>query len=155
MECVRDAAAGYATAAGQRAEAVSRASVAYMRMALDVEPASVRVAREATRRWFRNHGHAAAEPAAALVVSELVANSILHACAPIALHLRDRRNAVRLGVSDGSTAVACNEPTEPGATSGRGMQIIERSCTRWGSEVDGAGKLTWADIPTTPEPHTR
>jgi anti-sigma regulatory factor (Ser/Thr protein kinase) len=126
-----------------------------MRISLEMEPVSVRVARDATRRWFREQGHASAEPAAALVVSELVANSILHACAPIALHLRERSDAVRLGVSDGSTAVACNEPSEPGATSGRGMQIIESACTRWGSEVDGTGKLTWADIPTTPERRTR
>jgi anti-sigma regulatory factor (Ser/Thr protein kinase) len=120
-----------------------------MRMPLEAEPLSVRIARDATRHWLREHGHTLAEHAAAIVVSELVTNSIVHACAPIALHLWDRSNEVRLGVSDGSTAVACNEPGEPGATSGRGMHLIESACSRWGSEVDGVGKLTWADIPAT------
>jgi anti-sigma regulatory factor (Ser/Thr protein kinase) len=114
-----------------------------------MKPVSVRVARDATRRWLHEHGHSAAEPDAALVVSELVTNSVLHARAPIALHLWDRNDTLRFGVSDGSTVVACNEPSEPGGTSGRGMRIIESACSSWGSEVNGVGKLTWADIPAT------
>jgi hypothetical protein len=62
------------------------------------------------------------------------------------LHLWDRTDRVRVGVSDGSTAVAHREPELPGAKPGRGMQLVERFSSEWGSNVDDTGKLTWADI---------
>jgi len=114
---------------------------------LDRATTSVREAREATQRWLRHLSRPAAEEPTALVVSELVTNSVVHACDPIALHLREESDHVRVGVSDGST-VACNdEPAGPDGTSGRGMRIVERIASRWGSEVSDVGKLTWADIP--------
>jgi len=121
--------------------------MSYTWLSLDATPMSVREARQATRMFLQQVDRRMAEPAAALIVSELVTNSVVHARGPIVLHLWDEPDRVRVGVSDGSTAVACNEPSGPGVTSGRGMHLVERFSSHWGSDVHDTGKLTWADIP--------
>ena len=121
--------------------------MSYTRVPLEATPMSVREARDATRRWLRHIGRSIAEHPAILVVSELVTNAVVHARGPIVLHLWDESDQVRVGVSDGSTTVASNEPIDPGASSGRGMHLVERFSTHWGTEVDATGKLTWAEIP--------
>src|SRR5215218_4835872 len=121
--------------------------MSYSQFPLDATPTSVREAREATRRWLRGIGRSLVESPAVIVVSELVTNSIVHARGPVELHLWDHIDHVRIGVSDGSTTIARNEPVPLGAISGRGMRLVERFSSHWGSDVGDSGKLTWADIP--------
>jgi anti-sigma regulatory factor (Ser/Thr protein kinase) len=120
-----------------------------IRVPLESSPMSVREARDATRRWLRDVGRPSSEHPVTLVVSELVTNSVRHARGPIVLHLWDQTDGVRVGVSDGSTNVALNEPARPDATGGRGLSLVERFSSSWGSDVNDTetGKLTWAEIP--------
>jgi anti-sigma regulatory factor (Ser/Thr protein kinase) len=120
--------------------------MSYTRIPLESTPASVRHARQATTRWLHHVGRSAAEYRATVVVSELVTNAIVHARGPVALHLWNQRDRVKVGVSDGSTELACNRSPDAAASSGRGLHLVEGCASRWGSEVDGAGKITWAEI---------
>ena len=109
-------------------------------------PTSIHRARELTRSVLTAAG-CTDHGAAALVVSELVTNSIVHAEAPINLHIWPQRNPVRLGVSDGTTDPPARREPGQRATSGRGLAIIDRLALRWGSEPLGGGKMVWAEVP--------
>jgi len=38
------------------------------------------------------------------------------------------------------------QPT-PGATGGRGLRIVEKLSTRWGTSSDADGTTVWAEVP--------
>jgi anti-sigma regulatory factor (Ser/Thr protein kinase) len=122
--------------------------MSYTRVPLDTTPLAVREARAATRTWLRHIGRVAADHPAALVVTELVTNAVLHARGPIALHLWEQVNRIKVGVSDGSQAAAHRRQASETDKSGRGILIVERMSSSWGTDVNDAGKLTWAEIST-------
>jgi hypothetical protein len=117
-------------------------------------PASVGVARGRFRAELRSAGIVAAPAAdAALVMSELLSNAILHARPP----------AAGLGGPGGLGT----EPAQPGshgqrrgsmtrphavrsslsAIGGRGLGIVEQLCSSWGVRADERGTTVWAVLP--------
>ncbi|MBX3284450.1 MAG: ATP-binding protein [Actinobacteria bacterium] len=85
---------------------------------------------------------------AALLVSELVSNVVLHARTPCDLSVVRRDGSVRVAVRDGSErmprAVA---PAEPTAMSGRGMLIVAELADAHGVEAHpGGGKSVWFEL---------
>ena len=111
--------------------------------------ASVRPAREFVRAWLTLVGPEDPTYRAdlAVAVTELVTNAVVHAREPIELHLWRRDGGVRIGVSDGSRTAASLRPPDPESTSGRGLRVVDRLASEWGTEPTDDGKLTWADIP--------
>ena len=89
---------------------------------------------------------------AALVVSELVSNAILHAYPlpgerlKVAWVLDD--GWVEVAVSDGGSATtpAAGHPT-PASVSGRGLAIVSHICQTWGVRTDEVGLTVWAILP--------
>ena len=110
---------------------------------------SVRPAREFVRSWLSLVGPEDPTYRAdlAIAVTELVTNAVVHAQEPIELHLWRRRDGVRIGVSDGSRTVGTLRTSDPESTAGRGLRVVDRLASEWGSNVTDDGKLTWADIP--------
>ncbi|MFJ3661788.1 ATP-binding protein [Streptomyces sp. NPDC090119] len=113
------------------------------------EPGAVRAARAAVRgqlgRW---HLDSLAD-LTALLVSELVTNSLRHADGPIGLRL------VRPGGLDGALLVEVSDqlpdpPRErvprPEDESGRGLQLVAGSARRWGTRPGGRGKTVWFEL---------
>ena len=93
----------------------------------------------------------------ALIVSELVTNSVVHArvdsSGELTITAASRPGCWRIAVSDpGSDTQPRLRPHELGVSSGGlGLQIVDRLCTDWGSFRD-ADRAThvWCDVPRLP-----
>ncbi|MDX6200610.1 MAG: hypothetical protein QOJ83_110, partial [Frankiales bacterium] len=84
---------------------------------------------------------------ATLVVSELIANGVLHARTEISLTVETTALGIRVAVTDGSSILPRAGLASPSATSGRGLLLVERLSTSWGVELlASGGKVVWADI---------
>jgi PAS domain S-box-containing protein len=114
------------------------------RWLLPSEPASIGRARHAVLRTCQAWGlpdSAAAE----LVVSELVANGVLHGWGNIALRLYDTGDGLRIEVEDANPAPPVATEGHPNRLGGFGMQIVERLAD-WGWRPSASGKLVWAKL---------
>ena len=91
----------------------------------------------------------------ALVISELFSNALRHAAplpeAKIRVAWRIDQASVRVSVSDGGgpTAPELGEPAQ-GATGGRGLRIVEKLSSRWGTSTSEDGTTVWAEVPVRP-----
>lgn len=122
------------------------------RWLLPSEPASIGRARHAVLRTCQAWG-LSESAAAELVVSELVANGVLHGWGNIALRLFDTGDGLRIEVEDANPAPPVATDGHPNRVGGFGMQIVERLAD-WGWRPAGSGKLVWARLrpqPTEPE----
>jgi anti-sigma regulatory factor (Ser/Thr protein kinase) len=84
---------------------------------------------------------------ALLLVSEVVANAVLHARTEIELTLRAAdTGALRVEVYDDNSRLPTMAVPPDDATSGRGLQVIERLANRWGFERSRSGKTVWFEL---------
>lgn len=95
---------------------------------------------------------------AALVVSELVTNAIVHtASSHIVCELHDSGELVRIAVRDEGCAPdrpRANTRQRPEEEHGRGLLLVDALCHSWGAHENGPGLLVWADLPRTADaPH--
>ena len=88
----------------------------------------------------------AAAATAALVVSELATNAVLHAGTPFEVRVRIMGDVVRIEVHDGTRRRPAARLFSNEATSGRGLRLVEQLCRAWGVEVSEAGKTVWAEL---------
>ncbi|HEY5554150.1 MAG TPA: ATP-binding SpoIIE family protein phosphatase, partial [Cellulomonas sp.] len=114
------------------------------RWRLASEPAAAGRARHAVVRtcqaWDLSCG-ASAE----LVVSELVANAVLHGWGHVLLRLDDTDDGLRIEVEDANPVPPVTTDGHHGRVGGFGMQIVERLAD-WGWRPAGTGKVVWAKI---------
>lgn len=113
------------------------------------EPGAVRTARAAVRSQLHSWSLDALADLTALLVSELVTNSLRHATGPI---------GVRLVRSGGLPHVLLVEVSDPlpdppreriartEDESGRGLQLVAHSAARWGTRPGAAGKTVWFEL---------
>ncbi|MFF3374286.1 ATP-binding protein [Streptomyces sp. NPDC002680] len=86
---------------------------------------------------------------AALVVTELVTNAIVHtASSHIVCELHDGDDLVRIAVRDEGCApgVPHQSPQRPDDEQGRGLLLVEAMCRAWGAQEHGPGLLVWAEL---------
>ena len=114
------------------------------RWALPSEPASIGRARHAVVRTCEAWEMPDASNAE-LVVSELVANAVLHGWGHVALQLYDTGDGLRIEVEDGNPAPPVTTDGHPGRVGGFGMQIVERLAD-WGWRQSRGGKVVWAKV---------
>ena len=76
---------------------------------------------------------------AALMVSELVANAVMHGVGAIWLRIDVERDAVRVEVADEGNVALAPSP-EPGAHGGWGLRIVEQLADDWGV-LEGSTKV--------------
>ena len=122
--------------------------------AFRARPESVRAGREFTRSALREWGMAALADLAELVVSELVTNALRHGIpsarmitqeCPIRLRLLAQMPFVMCMVSDPGAVIRELRDPGPAAESGRGLNVVESCCVRWGWHLlDEGGKVVWA-----------
>ncbi|MBB5810335.1 hypothetical protein HNR72_001363 [Streptomyces collinus] len=90
---------------------------------------------------------------AALVVSELVTNAIVHtASTHIVCELHDGDDLVRIAVRDEGCAPGqphAASRTRPEEEHGRGLLLVDALCRSWGAQENGPGLLVWAELPRT------
>ena len=85
---------------------------------------------------------------AALVVSELAANAVLHAHSDFTVAVSSRGDRLRIAVTDASSEGPVLRDSIPTtAPSGRGVALVAALAHDWGCEVKGAdGKVVWAEF---------
>ncbi|MFJ9523626.1 ATP-binding protein [Kitasatospora sp. NPDC101801] len=82
-----------------------------------------------------------------LVVTELVANAMLHADGPLDLVLDITAERFRIEVNDSSPVLpAAREPHVPTRPGGHGLVIVGLASDRWGTAPRPWGKTVWAEI---------
>lgn len=123
------------------------------RIELSAAPESVAAARRWTERRLHELGHADLTEPTTQVVSELVANVVLHARTACAVRIVEVGSRLRVEVTDHSDRMPGPVGNDPMAGSGRGLRMVERLTAASGSEAhpDG-GKLIWAEIDLVPAP---
>lgn len=86
---------------------------------------------------------------AALVISELVTNAIVHtASGSVVCELHDHDDTVRIAVRDEGCAPGQPHPSpqRPDEEHGRGLLLVDALCRSWGAQEYGPGLLVWAEL---------
>ncbi|MEU6087843.1 ATP-binding protein [Streptomyces sp. NPDC047085] len=113
------------------------------------EPGAVRSARDAVRGQLQGWDLCSLADLAALLVSELVTNSLRHATGPIGVRLvRPARtgDALRVEVSDPLPDPPRERVARPEDENGRGLQLVAGSSRRWGTRPGETGKTVWFEL---------
>lgn len=129
-------------------------AVAVEAWAFPPEPSSTREARRLVSDALEATDLDAAAATAALVVSELVTNAVLHARTPFEVRMMLTPGVIRIEVHDGTERKPVRRYFSDQATSGRGLRLVEELCAAWGvdADTDGEGKTVWAEVSTTRPP---
>jgi anti-sigma regulatory factor (Ser/Thr protein kinase) len=83
---------------------------------------------------------------ATLLVSELVANAILHSGTPLEVVVRCVDDRVRVEVHDGNPQLPVRKHYSTMSGTGRGLMLVERMAAGWGSERTAGGKVVWFEL---------
>ncbi|MFE5194226.1 ATP-binding protein [Streptomyces sp. NPDC057651] len=142
---------GEATLGDETAARSGAASVRRSSFELAPHPGSAAQARKLTRAHLS--GWAVCDDtcdAAALVISELVTNAIVHtASSRIVCELHDGDDRVRIAVRDEGWAPGEPHPARrvaPEEEHGRGLLLVAAVSTAWGAQETGPGLLVWAEL---------
>jgi anti-sigma regulatory factor (Ser/Thr protein kinase) len=106
------------------------------------------------RHWLVRHlsGRTPLIDDAALLVTEVVTNAVIHARTTVDLHVELRPASVRVEVADASPVlpVAKRYPTD--ASTGRGLSLLASLSSAWGVTSTPQGKVVWFEL--TDDEHT-
>jgi anti-sigma regulatory factor (Ser/Thr protein kinase) len=124
-----------------------------LEMTLATGPDAPGSARHAVRMWFHSRlcGDDSTDTAA-LLVTELVSNAVVHANGPSLWLTVDETTtdvlhvAVRDGSSQGIPRDSAQAP-DVHRTGGRGLFMVDALSTRWGWEPLETGKRVWFELP--------
>ena len=83
---------------------------------------------------------------ATLLVSELVANAILHSGTRLEVVVRCGDDRVRIEVHDGSPQLPVRKHYSNMSGTGRGLMLVERMAAGWGSDRTAGGKVVWFEL---------
>jgi hypothetical protein len=114
------------------------------------EPASLRRVRRFVVAELIEHGPVRLADVAAVVVTELATNALLHARPPFLVSLDHSGSTLVVGVSDGSpVAPQISDVQELMRTRGYGMTMVIHMSVDWGVTLDASGgKTVWAAFDT-------
>ncbi|WP_344001723.1 ATP-binding protein [Streptomyces thermocarboxydovorans] len=113
------------------------------------EPGAVRAARSAVRDQLHRWDLDRLSDLAALLVSELVTNSLRHATGPIEVRLvrpTSLNDVLLVEVSDPLPELPREKDARPEDESGRGLRLVASASRRWGARPGGAGKTVWFEL---------
>lgn len=90
--------------------------------------------------------HAPVAYTAALLVSELVANAVLHGGAPLEVCVAVDGHLIRVEVHDGNPRLPFRRDYSTMSGTGRGLVLLEEMASRWGADPSSAGKVVWFEL---------
>jgi PAS domain S-box-containing protein len=117
---------------------------------LPAAPDGPGLARRLVRDFLFAVGHPELTEAAALAVSELATNALLHGLPPFVLRLHGGPGGLHAAVIDASPVRP--EVAEPDTerTTGRGVALVQAIATAWGVAQAGEGKAVWFELGDQP-----
>ena len=83
---------------------------------------------------------------AALIVTELATNAVVHARSDFIVTLTRGQRDVRISVQDSSLVAPTVAMAPRGSTSGHGLTLVAAVANRWGDGSAGSGKVVWAEL---------
>jgi hypothetical protein len=114
----------------------------------------------AARHWATAQAHDAGVPApliqiVELLISELVANAVVHAASPdITLHVVTDGHRFTAAVTDSSNDLPVTRTTGADTPGGQGIRLIELLATTWGTDTHpSGGKTIWFTVDRDQPPH--
>ncbi len=115
-------------------------------MAFPPNPDAVRLARSFVTRQLTDAGADGAAFTAALLVSELVTNAVLHARTELRVEVDSGDAGVRIAVHDTSSRPVVRRRHSVASGTGRGLLLVEQMSRAWGVEHAQGGKAVWFEI---------
>jgi anti-sigma regulatory factor (Ser/Thr protein kinase) len=112
-------------------------------LALPALATSVARARRAVAEVCRSHGRADLADTAALLVSEVVTNAVLHGDGTVEVRAELSGRILRVEVQDDGVGVPTVRRAGPEAEGGRGLALVDALSSRWGVESLAGGKYVW------------
>ena len=112
-------------------------------VSLPAEPTSASRARTFVRDSLAEWGAEDFEEPATLLTSELVTNAVLHARSAVDVTVRLADGELWVGVSDSGTGPPVRKRYGADAGTGRGLLLVERIASAWGTELTASGKVVW------------
>ena len=113
------------------------------------DPGAVRAARTAVRNRLTAWRLDGLADIAALLVSELVTNSLRHATGPIGVRLvrpEGVGGVLLVEVSDPLPDPPRERVADLDDESGRGLQLVAHAARRWGTRPGATGKTVWFEL---------
>jgi anti-sigma regulatory factor (Ser/Thr protein kinase) len=125
--------------------------VIFTDVTLPPDPSSVRLAREQLRSAATGMDPSRVE-SAALALSEIASNAVIHAGGPFRLLVDVSGPLLHVEVHDPSREGLTMQPLplDPAAVSGRGLRIVSEMADRWGTARTDGGKVVWFELDDDP-----
>ncbi|HEY1635120.1 MAG TPA: ATP-binding protein [Acidimicrobiales bacterium] len=112
------------------------------------DPSSAAEARRFLHGFLADSGESGLDEVAALLVSELVTNSVVHTRSAPEVTVRLDEGRLRVEVADESPTPPVRHRYSPRAATGRGMILVGELAAAWGSEPADTGKIVWFELDT-------
>ncbi len=106
-------------------------------------------ARQVVRGLLRQSHRADLVETACLLTSELVGNAVVHAGVPVELVVDLDRDGLAIEVIDCSPSSPSHRRPRPMATTGRGLDLVDRLADSWGITPVDPGKSVWFVLGTS------
>jgi anti-sigma regulatory factor (Ser/Thr protein kinase) len=110
---------------------------------LPPHPASVGRARRYVVERLSELGVPDPESSAALIVSELVTNAVIHAGTEFTVRVVRAGAGVRVEVGDASPVLPGLRLADARSRTGRGLYLVEHFAQEWGVDPGTNGKVVW------------
>ena len=121
-------------------------AVAERRQAFPAAPVSAGRARAFVESVLAGAGLEALAYTATLLVSELVANAILHSGTPLEVLVQCGEGRARVEVHDGNPQLPVRKHYSNMSGTGRGLLLVERMAAGWGANRTAGGKVVWFEL---------
>jgi anti-sigma regulatory factor (Ser/Thr protein kinase) len=115
-------------------------------------PSSAGEARRLLRGALPDDASEEAVDGAALALSEIVTNALVHAGTPMRLRVILTPSAVRVELADGSVHLPLPRDYSRAAGTGRGLHMVTEVVDQWGAHHDRDGKVVWFEVADPPPP---
>lgn len=109
-------------------------------------PSAPRAARHFVLETLADWGRGDLADDAAIVVTELVTNAMIHSQSPVVVTVSRTDSGVRLAVDDESSTIPDMRDPSAAHPSGRGLPIVATLTRSWGFQVRTRGKSVWAEF---------
>lgn len=109
-------------------------------LSLSPVPAAVPDGRRFVGGWLKTWGLDDLVDTATLLTSEVLTNAVLHARTQLVLTVARLTGGAQIAVRDGSRLVPRQRRHAQDATTGRGLDLLDRLASSWEVTVDDSGK---------------